>query len=123
MLVRLAFSVMIQVDADDPAHRRGARRRRRRLPAEVLRRVRPHPPQGATVLLVTHDMGAVERFCDRAILLERGHVVEIGEPEHVGEPLPGAELRREGARGRGEEAEVAPPAGRRAAGADVADAR
>jgi hypothetical protein len=40
--------------------------------------------RGRTVLLVTHDMGAVQRFCDRAMLLEHGRVVEIGDPERVG---------------------------------------
>ena len=29
---------------------------------------------GKTIVFVTHDMGAVERFCDRAMLLERGKV-------------------------------------------------
>ena len=47
---------------------------------------------GRTVLLVTHDMGAVQRFCDRAMLLEHGAIVEIGDPERVGQPLPRAEL-------------------------------
>ena len=46
MHVRLAFSVAIQVDADDPADRRGARRRRRRLPAEVLRRLQRDARRG-----------------------------------------------------------------------------
>ncbi len=36
------------------------------------------------MLLVTHDMGAVQRFCDRAMLLEHGRVVAIGDPETVG---------------------------------------
>jgi hypothetical protein len=39
--------------------------------------------EGTTVLLVTHDMGAVQRFCDRGILLERGRVVEIGDTERM----------------------------------------
>lgn len=30
--------------------------------------------QGATVVLVTHDMGAVKEFCDRAILIEGGKI-------------------------------------------------
>ena len=30
--------------------------------------------EGRTILFVTHDMGSVERFCDRAMLLERGRV-------------------------------------------------
>jgi ABC-type glutathione transport system ATPase component len=40
---------------------------------------------GTTVLLVTHDMGAVERFCDRAMLLEHGKIVQIGEPAEIGQ--------------------------------------
>ena len=33
---------------------------------------------GRTIVFVTHDMGAVERFCDRAMLIERGQVLSIG---------------------------------------------
>ena len=36
--------------------------------------------EGKTILFVTHDMGSVERFCDRAMLIERGRVLAIGEP-------------------------------------------
>jgi len=32
---------------------------------------------------VTHDMGAVTRFCHRALLLERGEIVSMGEPRDV----------------------------------------
>ena len=36
-----------------------------------------------TVILVTHDMGAIQRFCDRALILEQGVVKEIGDPIRV----------------------------------------
>ncbi len=36
--------------------------------------------EGRTIVFVTHDMGSVERFCDRAMLLERGRVVDSGDP-------------------------------------------
>ena len=62
------------------AHRRGAGGRRRRLPAEVLRPVPPAQGEGRTIVFVTHDMDAVERFCDRAMLLERGTVVDDRRP-------------------------------------------
>jgi hypothetical protein len=39
--------------------------------------------EGKTIVFVTHDMPAVQRFCDRAMLLERGDVRLIGEPERV----------------------------------------
>jgi hypothetical protein len=38
---------------------------------------------GKTIVLVTHDMSAVESFCDRAMLIEGGHVVEAGSPRDV----------------------------------------
>ena len=36
-----------------------------------------------TVIIVTHDMENVKRFCDRAILLENGKIVKDGKPEFV----------------------------------------
>jgi len=39
--------------------------------------------QKKTVILVTHDMGAVRQYCDRAIMIEKGTVAEEGSPERV----------------------------------------
>jgi len=84
MLVRLAFSVMIQVDAEilliDEVLAVGDAAFQQKCFEEFARIRR----SGATVLLVTHDMGAVQRFCDRALLLEHGREAEIGDPERVG---------------------------------------
>jgi ABC-type polysaccharide/polyol phosphate transport system ATPase subunit len=84
MLVRLAFAVMIQVDADvlliDEVLAVGDAAFQQKCYDEFARLRR----QGRTVVLVTHDMGAVERFCDRALLLERGHIDMIGDPHDVG---------------------------------------
>jgi ABC-type polysaccharide/polyol phosphate transport system ATPase subunit len=84
MLVRLAFAVMIQVDADilliDEVLAVGDAAFQQKCYDE-FGRIRA---SGATVLLVTHDMGAVQRFCDRAILLERGELIESGDPQIVG---------------------------------------
>ena len=83
MLVRLAFSVMVQVDADvlliDEVLAVGDAAFQQKCYDE-FNRIRD---EGRTVLLVTHAMSAVERFCDRAMLLERGHVVDIGEPHRI----------------------------------------
>jgi hypothetical protein len=38
---------------------------------------------GRTILFVTHDMSAVNRFCHRALLLERGRMVSMGIPHEV----------------------------------------
>jgi lipopolysaccharide transport system ATP-binding protein len=39
--------------------------------------------KGVTIVMVSHDLGAVERFSDRAGLMERGRMVEIGEPRRI----------------------------------------
>jgi ABC-2 type transport system ATP-binding protein len=39
--------------------------------------------QGQTVILVTHSMGAVEQFCDKAMVIDKGEVLEIGDPTKI----------------------------------------
>lgn len=36
-----------------------------------------------TIVLVTHDMEIVRRFCTRAMLLDSGQIIDIGEPTKV----------------------------------------
>lgn len=38
---------------------------------------------GKTVILVTHDMAAVREYCDKAILIDEGNIVESGTIESV----------------------------------------
>ncbi|RKY12279.1 MAG: ABC transporter ATP-binding protein, partial [Planctomycetota bacterium] len=38
---------------------------------------------GRTILFVSHDLNAVERFCDRVILLENGRISDIGSSVYV----------------------------------------
>jgi ABC-type polysaccharide/polyol phosphate transport system ATPase subunit len=81
MLVRLAFSVMIQVDAEilliDEVLAVGDASFQQKCFEEFARLRR----ENRTVVLVTHEMGSVERFCDRALLLEKGHVADLGDPK------------------------------------------
>lgn len=42
-----------------------------------------------TVILVTHDMNSVRRFCSRAILIEDGQVKAEGKPEEVAKAYEG----------------------------------
>jgi hypothetical protein len=48
---------------------------------DVFQRLRD---EGKTILFVTHDMAAVSRFCDRAMLIERGVMEAIGDPGDIG---------------------------------------
>ncbi|HST34313.1 MAG TPA: ABC transporter ATP-binding protein [Solirubrobacteraceae bacterium] len=83
MHVRLAFSVAIQVDADilliDEVLAVGDAAFQQKC-FDVFNRMRE---EGRTIVFVTHDMGAVTRFCHRAMLLERGEMVSIGDPRDV----------------------------------------
>jgi ABC-type polysaccharide/polyol phosphate transport system ATPase subunit len=83
MTVRLAFAVAIQVDADilliDEVLAVGDVSFQQKCYEEFHRMQR----EGRTIVFVTHDMSAVERFCDRVCLLERGEMVELGDPRTV----------------------------------------
>jgi ABC-type polysaccharide/polyol phosphate transport system ATPase subunit len=83
MYVRLAFSVAIQVDADvlliDEVLAVGDASFQQKC-FDVFNSLRD---EGKTIVLVTHDMGAVTRFCHRAVLLEHGDMVFEGDPEEV----------------------------------------
>ena len=39
--------------------------------------------KGKTVVLVTHDMGAVKQFCSKALMIESGELTLVGEPQDV----------------------------------------
>jgi len=51
----------------------------------VLCRLRDE--RGLTVILISHDLNLVSQYCDRLLLLAAGHVVRLGSPEEVIEPL------------------------------------
>jgi hypothetical protein len=39
--------------------------------------------RGKTILLVTHSLGLVERFCDDALWLDGGHLKAMGDPKRI----------------------------------------
>ena len=83
MHVRLAFSVAIQVDADilliDEVLAVGDAAFQQKC-FDVFNEMRDN---GKTIVFVTHDMGALQRFCHRALLLEKGSPVYLGDPHEV----------------------------------------
>ena len=46
-------------------------------------RIREFRQAGTSLLVVAHDREAIQSLCDRAILLEKGHVIREGSPEVV----------------------------------------
>jgi ABC-type polysaccharide/polyol phosphate transport system ATPase subunit len=84
MLVRLAFATSIQVQAEilliDEVLAVGDAAFQQKCFEEFYRLKR----EGKTIIFVSHDMFSVERFCDRAMLMERGDMVQIGDPWTIG---------------------------------------
>src|SRR5262249_31033402 len=80
MHVRLAFATAVQVDADvlliDEVLAVGDAAFQQKCFDEFTRLRN----EGRTMLFVTHDMGSVERYCDRAMLLDGGRVLALGQP-------------------------------------------
>ena len=83
MHVRLAFSVAIQVDADillmDEVLAVGDMHFQQKC-FDVFNK---YKEQKKTIVLVTHDMGAIQRYCTRAIFVNEGKIVRDGNPNEV----------------------------------------
>ena len=83
MQVRLAFSIAIRAHADilllDEVLAVGDEAFQKKCYAyfDKLKR------EKRTVILVTHDMSAVERFCNKAVFIEDGKVKMIGKPYRI----------------------------------------
>ncbi len=57
------------------------------LVGEVLTVMRDLATSGMTMIVVTHELGFARDVCQRVAFMDRGQIVEIGEPRHVlGQP-------------------------------------
>ena len=83
MQVRLAFSVAIKAQGDvlilDEVLAVGDEAFQRKCNDYFMERKK----SGKTTILVTHDMGAVKKYCNKAILIENGYIKAKGEPRDV----------------------------------------
>jgi ABC-type polysaccharide/polyol phosphate transport system ATPase subunit len=84
MLVRLAFSVMMEADADvlliDEVLAVGDASFQQKC-SDAFREMKA---EGKTIILVTHEMATVEAYCHRAMLISEGRIQSIGDPAEVG---------------------------------------
>jgi lipopolysaccharide transport system ATP-binding protein len=51
--------------------------------AKCIQRIKELEAGGTTIVFISHDLTAVERICDRAILMRRGRIVAEGLPREV----------------------------------------
>ena len=83
MQVRLAFSVAIKAQGDililDEVLAVGDEAFQRKCNDYFMERKK----SGKTTILVTHDMNAVKKYCNKAVLIENGLVKVVGDPDEV----------------------------------------
>jgi ABC-2 type transport system ATP-binding protein len=83
MYVRLAFAVAVHVDPDillvDEVLAVGDEP----FQHKCMEKIREFQQEGRTIILVSHSAGQVQEVCDRAVMLEHGHVVVDGNPQEV----------------------------------------
>jgi ABC-type polysaccharide/polyol phosphate transport system ATPase subunit len=83
MYVRLGFSIAAHLDPDillldevlavgDAAFQE-----------KCLNRITELKRRGTTIVFISHDLAAVERICDRVILLRRGEIATGGDPSSI----------------------------------------
>ena len=83
MQVRLAFSIAIRADADILVLDEVLAVGDEAFQQKCFQYFADLKRDKKTVILVTHDMASVQRFCDRAMMIENGEIVMIGSPAHV----------------------------------------
>lgn len=80
MFVRLAFALAINVEPEilivDEALSVGDVF----FQAKCYRRMEEIRKNGTTILMVTHDMGAIIKYCDQVVVLNKGNFIAEGEP-------------------------------------------
>lgn len=83
MYMRLAFSVAIHVNPEilliDEILSVGDTNFQKK----CFERIEGFKNSGATIVMVAHDLGTIERLCDRVIWINKGEIVDQGEPDRI----------------------------------------
>lgn len=83
MQVRLAFALSINVHAEILLMDEVLSVGDSNFQQKCIDKFEEYKRHGKTVLLVTHDIGAIRQYCDRAILLRNGKIVALDSAEKV----------------------------------------
>ena len=83
MFVRLAFAVAINIDPEilivDEALSVGDVF----FQAKCYHKFEEFKKEGKTIVIVSHDLSSISKYCDRVILLNKGHKLAEGEPKKI----------------------------------------
>lgn len=83
MQVRLAFSVSIHANREILLMDEVLAVGDNNFQAKCLKEFHKYREIGRTVVIVTHDISIIQRYCDRAMLIRNGNIKEIGKAEDV----------------------------------------
>lgn len=83
MQVRLAFALAIYAHAEILLMDEVLAVGDSNFQSKCLKEFNKYKQEGKTVVLVTHDIDIVQRYCDRVMLLRNGRISKIGNPEDV----------------------------------------
>lgn len=84
MQVRLAFSVSIHANRDILLMDEVLAVGDSNFQSKCLEEFNKYRDLGKTVILVSHDIATIQRYCNRAMLVRNGKIVKIGSAEEVG---------------------------------------
>jgi ABC-type polysaccharide/polyol phosphate transport system ATPase subunit len=83
MFVRLGFSIAAHLDADILLFDEVLAVGDLAFQSRCFERVEELQRQGKTIVLISHNLAAVERICDRALLIRAGEVAAMGDTRSV----------------------------------------
>jgi ABC-2 type transport system ATP-binding protein len=83
MMVRLAFAVMVEADADVMLIDEVLAVGDAAFAQKCMAVFRQRRESGRTIVLVTHDMATVQAFCDRAMLIHDSEIQYLGDPDET----------------------------------------
>ena len=84
MQVRLAFSVSLHANRDILLMDEVLAVGDINFQSKCIEEFNKYKDAGKTVILVTHDIATVQRYCERAMLIRNGKIVMIGNADEVG---------------------------------------
>jgi len=83
MIQKLAFSIVIHTEPDilllDEVFAVGDEHFREK----SAKKIKEFVKNGASVVFTSHELGLIEKFCDRVIWIDKGRIVKEGKPKEV----------------------------------------
>jgi ABC-type polysaccharide/polyol phosphate transport system ATPase subunit len=83
MYMRLAFSIAINIDPDilliDEILAVGDENFQKK----CFNKIRDFKNMGITIVIVSHDLGSIQKICDKVVWIDNGNIKSVGEPKRI----------------------------------------